>query len=231
VAVVVLVAMATQASGLVASADPNATIEGSFGDSCRDFEAHSSKDISHVEIRYADGRVVKDETVDSPDYSIDGGAGDEISSAIVKSGTTRQQFDCVADSPPAALLEAKKMAGDQAGEWTSDDRPLCTTSGRTTACWNGDQCDDVGGPPTTPVPFRGTGSTDPDGDIVRWSIDFGDGTGTEVRSWTDDPPTEVSHTYQGNEGGYNAVLTIADSSGNSSSDSMIVVVAYCQTND
>jgi hypothetical protein len=69
-----------------------ATITASFGDSCTDFEAHSSKDISHVEIHYTDGGVVKHEAIDDPDFSIDG--GDKVGFAIVKSGTTAQRFDC-----------------------------------------------------------------------------------------------------------------------------------------
>lgn len=67
-----------------------ATITASFADSCRAFAAHSSKDISHVEFHYVDGRVVKDESISSHDYAIDGGAGDEIEFAIVKSGTTSE---------------------------------------------------------------------------------------------------------------------------------------------
>jgi hypothetical protein len=37
-----------------------ATITASFADSCRDFSAHSSKDISYVEFHYVDGDVVKE---------------------------------------------------------------------------------------------------------------------------------------------------------------------------
>jgi hypothetical protein len=87
-----------------------ATITGSFSDSCRRFVAHSSKrgtqagrDISYVELRYADGRVVRDEAVGDPDYAIDGGPGDEIGVAIVKSGTTIEQFDCEANNGPPIL--------------------------------------------------------------------------------------------------------------------------------
>lgn len=71
-----------------------ATITASFGDSCSDFDAHSSKDISHVEIHRTDGRVGKDEAIDAPDFSIDG--GDEIDLAIVKSGTTEQRSTATA---------------------------------------------------------------------------------------------------------------------------------------
>src|SRR5215208_2801450 len=51
-----------------AFADPGnsgATISGSFSDSCRNFETVASKDISHVEISYLDGRMMKDEDVDN----------------------------------------------------------------------------------------------------------------------------------------------------------------------
>jgi hypothetical protein len=47
-----------------------------------------------VEIKYADGRVVKHDDVDSRDCSIDGDAGDEIDLVMVKSGTTREPFAC-----------------------------------------------------------------------------------------------------------------------------------------
>src|SRR5688500_7090210 len=90
---VALVLLAWSAVALAASGGNSiATISGSFADSCRDFTAHSSKDISHVELRYADGRVVKDETIEKPDYSLDGAVGDELGSATVKSGTTTETF-------------------------------------------------------------------------------------------------------------------------------------------
>src|SRR5262245_37414838 len=83
-----------------------ATITGAFADSCRDFTAHSSKDISYVELQYRTGLVVRDESVNSPDHAIDGSAGDEIESATVKSGTTTEEFDCVpSNAAPTALLE------------------------------------------------------------------------------------------------------------------------------
>ena len=70
--------------------------------------AHSSKDISYVELHYADGPIVRDETIASPDYAIDGGAGDEIDFATVKSGTTTETFDCVLqNSRPTAILEVE----------------------------------------------------------------------------------------------------------------------------
>jgi hypothetical protein len=85
-----------------------ATVTASFADSCRDFTANSTRDISHVETHYIGGPVVKDESVNTRDYAIDGGVGDEIEFAIVKSGTTSQQFECViSNSAPAALLEIK----------------------------------------------------------------------------------------------------------------------------
>ena len=76
---VALVLLAWSAVALAGSGrNSAATIRGSFADSCRDFAAHSTKDISHVELRYADGRVTKDESIETPDYSLDGAAGDEL---------------------------------------------------------------------------------------------------------------------------------------------------------
>src|SRR5688500_2183908 len=105
-ALVATLAWAGAAAADASSSD--ATITGSFSDGCRDFVSTATKlgsgqgkDISHVEIHYADGRTVKDETVDSPDYSLDGAAGDELESASVKSGTTVQTFACPrTNSPP-----------------------------------------------------------------------------------------------------------------------------------
>src|SRR5687767_7734878 len=45
-----------------------AAITGAFADSCRDFAARSSKDISHVEIHYISGLVIKDESITTHDY-------------------------------------------------------------------------------------------------------------------------------------------------------------------
>jgi hypothetical protein len=58
--------------------------------------------------------VVKDESISSPDYAIDGGAGGEIVFAIVKSGTTSEQFDCVPSNIAlTALLEIQTPLIDQ----------------------------------------------------------------------------------------------------------------------
>ncbi|WP_034267315.1 choice-of-anchor P family protein [Haloechinothrix halophila] len=103
-----LSAFALAVSGAIAFADPpgssssnsEAVITGSFSDECRDFEADAEKpdgkpkDISYVELHYADGRVVKDEDVNSPHYEIDEGPGDEKTHVFVKSGTTTERFDC-----------------------------------------------------------------------------------------------------------------------------------------
>jgi hypothetical protein len=91
---VLLAAPVCSVAALAAPGNSAATITGSFGDSCRDFVAHSSKDISHVEFTYRDGRVVKHEDVDSRDVAVDGDIGDEIDLVLVKSGTTENQFDC-----------------------------------------------------------------------------------------------------------------------------------------
>ncbi len=111
-----------EAPAIVGRETPSAlAITGSFSDSCRDFTSHATKvgsqqgkDISRVEIHYTDGRVVEDETIDRPDYSLDGAAGGEIDFVLVKSGTTRERFDCSQENrPPTAVLEIKTPPVDQ----------------------------------------------------------------------------------------------------------------------
>ena len=101
------------------TANSTATITGSFSDSCRDFETLSSKDISHVELNYPDGRVAKDEEISSPLFLADGGAGDEIDFAIVKSGTTEQRFVCD-NAPPAACSDGIDNDGNGLTDFPAD---------------------------------------------------------------------------------------------------------------
>jgi hypothetical protein len=214
-----------------------ATITASFADSCRDFAAHSSKDISHVEFHYADGRVVKDESISSHDYAIDGGAGDEVEFATVKSGTTSEQFDCVqSNRAPTALLEIQTP---QCYDFWAGGLACDQSSPRTT--WTGaSQVPDTGGSdsgvfhwtcavgyslcPST-ITFRGIGSSDPDGDITSWSLDFGDGTSASG-SWSTAPPTEVAHTYPNYCGDGNDLcvitLTVTDSAGQSDTQTILM---------
>lgn len=220
-----LATVALPAAALAAHGNGNsaATISGSFGDFCRDFTAHSSKDISHVEIHYADDRVVKDEDVAGPDLSIDGDVGDEIDSAVVKSGTTSEHFACespIADSPPIAVLERRAGASDHqnpAGTWTDTDCHSDFNNPETMFCIYGSVV-------AEPVSFRGTGSTDPDGDIVSWSIDFGDGTTPASGTWATNPPVKVTHDYGQLGCVCTVVLTATDSAAHSSSDPMLVDV-------
>ena len=94
-----------------------ATIAGSFADSCRDFAAHSNKDISFVELHYASGRVVRRGCIHGHDWSIDGGPGDELDFTKVKSGTTIEEFTCEANNAaPEALLEIQTPPIDQTFE-------------------------------------------------------------------------------------------------------------------
>ena len=220
-----------------------ATITASFADSCRDFTTHSSKDISHVEIHYADGRVVKDESISSHDYAIDGGAGDEIELAIVKSGTTSEQFNCVqSNSAPTALLEIKTpdcfefWAGgllcDQSVPrtvWTSASA-VPDTGGSDSGLFHWG-CGALGDPSLCQwtVSLRGIGSSDPDSDITNWSLDFGDGTSTSG-SWNTASPVEIAHEYSRDTywfdcGGHICVvtLTVTDSAGQSHSDAVRMV--------
>ena len=212
-------------AGLVERGDPgaggprtceaaSATITGSFADSCRDFAAHSSKDISYVKLYYADGRVVKHEHINSHHYAIDGGPGDELDFARVKSGTTIQEFTCEASNEaPTARLEIHTPPVDQVVGHCYDfsDGLICEQSIPRTA-WTGmAQIPDNGGVPgffewgcgafsdpsqcSFTFHFRGIGSNDPDADIASWSLDFGDGTSMSG-TWSA-PPSEVVHEYSG----------------------------------
>jgi PKD domain len=237
-------------SAAAASAACTAKITGSFADSCRDFVAHSSKDISHVVIRYADGRVVKDESTTTPDFAIDGGPGDEIDSATVKSGRTRKTFTCArTNNPPTAVLEVKTPQScvtwddglvDCDGRaartaWTHSTIPGSKYGIVRFFCdWPDDQscvehempCGQEDGYSLCRVTYslRGTSSTDPDGDIVSWSIEFGDGS-TTSGNWTTNPPTEVSHEYQRHHcptcSFEPATLTVTDSAGQTASDAQL----------
>jgi hypothetical protein len=234
--------------GLAAS-DSNsaATITGSFTDTCWAFSAHSSKDISHVEIYYVDGRVVKDESTTTPDYTLDGGPGDEIDFAKVKSGTTTEIFTCSrTNGPPTALLEiltphdADCFPFFQSGlicnqlalridYKSSSDFP--TEPGSSGAeesgnlLWGCNRSD--GDCSNLTFDFRGVDSSDPDNDIASWSIDFDDGT-TASGTWSADPPTDVPHTFDPNSFPCGATLashcvvtlTVTDAAGQSDTDTL-----------
>src|SRR5262249_48884579 len=74
--------------------------------------------------------------------------------------------------------------------------------------------DQTGGEGAT-VAFNGSGSTDPDGDVLTYHWNFGDGTAAEVVA-----PT---HAYADN-GAYTATLTVYDGHGGSSTDTLVVTV-------
>jgi hypothetical protein len=259
----VLATLLSTTAALAASDRSAATITGSFPDSCRDFTTHAykvgsqqGKDISHVVLHYADGRVVKEETIDSPERSIDGGPGDELDSVDVKAGTTTETFTCQRpNGPPTALLEIETPEGfcftwddglvDCDGRiartaWTHSTMPdLGYGIVRFFCGWPDDQsCVDHVMPCgqkdfyslcVITYSFRGTSSTDPDGDIVSWSIDFGDGTFASG-DWATNPPTEVSHEYQRWHCPLcefePATLTVTDSAGQSASDAQLPLHEY-----
>jgi hypothetical protein len=204
---IVRVAAVTIAAVLVGAAPayacPTATINGSFSDGCRDFAAHSSKDISYVELHYVDGRVVKDERIRTRDWATSGAAGDEIAVAIVKSGVTRKSFSCEAGGPPVAVLEIR--LSPQCQPFTSGDGDTfywcndgTSNPQRTVFVDPGDLRIDMGCLPADPlcqtITLRATGSSDPDGDLASWSIAFGDGT-VASGGWAAGPPDEVTHGF------------------------------------
>ena len=225
----VLVAIATLVIsvgvGTASGGNSTATITGSFSDSCRDFAAHSSKDISHVVIRYADGRTVKDESTTTPDFLIDGAAGDEIDSATVKSGQTTETFTCSrTNSPPTAVVEVL-LAPDCV--LAAEDVWQCPDSLTPRTIWVaasnvGILCKNFGqdGCDFT-ARVRGTSSSDPDNDITNWSITFSDGTSTiggASGDWLTNPPTDVLSPSSGE--GILTTLTVTDSAGQSDSASL-----------
>jgi hypothetical protein len=235
----------------VPSGKSAAKITGSFADSCRDFFARSSKDISYVEIHYADGRVVKDERTSHRNYwknerkterthrkvehgtertyRIDGGAGEEIAFTVVKSGTTRKHFTCSpVNDPPTANLEINGPCGLLADGTLSCDidqpRSAWTWSrpGNGLVFWGCNSDQFCLGRPTDPA-FRGTASTDPENDIVTWTIDFGDGT-SAGGSWATEPPVDLVHAYPPFPDAFAlqpvVTLTVTDAAGQSDSDTL-----------
>jgi PKD repeat protein len=67
-----------------------------------------------------------------------------------------------------------------------------------------------------PVAFSSDGSFDPDGTIVSYSWDFGDGAGTSTQA-------NPSYTYT-SAGSYLAVLTVTDDGGLSATASVDITV-------
>ena len=233
------VALATSGGG-----NSSATISAAFADSCRGFAAHSSKDISHVELHYADGRVVKHDSLQGYGYAIQGATGDELEAAIVKSGTTRTVFECAqADSEPVARLEILTPAGGTVEGcfdfWAGG--LACEQSTPRVAWTSTTQIPDNGGSESglfrwvcgqltdwshcpLIVTFRGIGSSDPDGDIVSWTFDFGDGTSTGG-DWSTAAPAQISHDFSFAPCWISnqlcvVTLTVTDSAGHSAAASL-----------
>lgn len=217
---------------------PGAAITGAFADACRSFTAHSSKDISHVEVHYADGRVVKNEAIDSRDYALHGSATDEITSVVVKSSTTRVTFSCTRpSSPPTAYLEILVHEGCSPDGFGDPPYMLCYGLSHRSVWVRPDGRSDgniqIGITRDTDVlpqltwSFRGTMSSDPDNDIVSWSVDFGDGSTPVGGSWSTNPPAEVTHTFASCVRAEDCTvptvtLTLTDAGGNSDIDTLTI---------
>lgn len=235
-----------------AEACPQSTITGQFGDACRDFTTHSSKDISHVVLQYVDGRTVKDERIDRRYFSVDGHPGDELASVVVKSGRTVKSFGCERQvAPPVAALEiftppigaddGSESCAISAGEEAQ--RLSCSYDAERTTWTRWETpglmlwtiCPGVANEHCSAYPFneipwtfdlRASSSTDPDGDITQWAIDFGDGTSASG-SWAADPPVGLSHTYLTRDfdtdtGFVTITLTVTDAAGHTDTDSLTV---------
>ena len=229
IGVALLTALAITVNTAVAGGNGATTITGSFADACRDLAVQSGKDISHVEIHYAGGRVVKDETINRRVFSIDGGIGDEIDFAIVKSGTTRQTLTCPRSiEPPTAILEIQTppLAGCLYFPWP--EYPTCRADDPRTD-WSRQPDGTIGFLFLAPYPeatrtfvFRASSSTDPDSDIATWSIEFGDGTSTSG-AWATEAPTTVVHVYSVSSlftGLQTVTLTVTDAAGHSDTETM-----------
>ena len=197
---------------VASAARSDATITASFADSCRDVVVSSTKDISHVVLHYADGRRVKDETASGHEYALDGALGDELSGVDVKSGQTLQSFGCQANAqPPVAVLESRVCQLTlECAPFLPDDSP-----GEVGTCSHFEES----------IPFRGINSTDPDGDIVSWSIDFGDGSPPASGSWATNPPIDVRHVYGTPPASMlTTTLTLTDAAGLVGTDTLIICV-------
>jgi phospholipase C/outer membrane protein assembly factor BamB len=72
-----------------------------------------------------------------------------------------------------------------------------------------------------PVTFDGSSSTDPDGTITSWDLNFGDATSDATGSGQ--PPAGITHTYTA-AGTYTATLSVIDSNGQSGTSSALVLV-------
>jgi PKD repeat protein len=126
-----------------------------------------------------------------------------VSSTYFVAATATRMVDHDAD--PATPLVARETS-----EFSQVRNPVALNS-PPTANAGPDQTANEG----ATVTFNGTGSSDPDGDQLTYSWDFGDGA-------TASGPTP-SHAYA-DSGNYTATLTVADGKGGSHSDSLIVTV-------
>src|SRR5690606_17365407 len=74
---------------------------------------------------------------------------------------------------------------------------------------------DIASEPGLQIRFDGGASNDPDGSVVAWAWDFGDGTTGEGKV--------AIHAYEA-EGTYTAKLTVTDDEGETASDTLLVTL-------
>jgi hypothetical protein len=131
--IAILASIGTAGAASHSQGNSSAVITGTFSDDCQDFEGHSSKDISHVVVDYVDPSKAdyKDDSVNSPDYVIDGDDGDELKSVTIKSGTTTETFTCEPSEPKPECSDDVDNA-DPEDTLADEADPGCHTDGDAT---------------------------------------------------------------------------------------------------
>jgi PKD repeat protein len=121
---------------------------------------------------------------------------------------TKYDYQVVADHPyPPPLTGGVTAYGNQMN-FASDKLPIAVL-----------KADKKGGPYPLKVTFDGSASSDPDGSISSWKLDFGDGTST---SHAGSVPKAIAHTYL-STCSCTASLTVTDNQGATSKPAKVAI--------